>query len=519
MPNPVPQWRPLTHPLGTLTLFKGRAADWGRAMRFALLGYDPQAGPLLDALGKSTDHSIDFALGVPDEALGDLIAGSPGLRICESWEDLLSSTFDRLIFAGHDPTLLEGSRQIAADGQAIVLIPHAAQGTAFIYSLSLVHDDNQVPLIPMPALATNPLIDELCERVQAGGLGEVMLLRLERQLESRGSFLTRPEVDAALLEDVSLLRKIGGSYDRVTAVHAGGDPEAISQATVTLAGQNAAEASWLCRPGSDSWQLTVSGSEAEARLTLDLSSPSGRLEIEPTAGETTSESTTDRQAISQSHLVQATRLDFDAKDWPEMTRTFETVEATHTSLRRRRTIDLYFETTSERSIFKSQMTAMGCGLLLLTLFGLVAFLLLGAFLDSRSVLQRNAEAGGRVVQEAEFTGGTAFLNPAGEQHIEELARKLERKSESVFVMPSEEDEQEDLDLKRVAAVTDALVERGRPEAMQLVALAELPNAFVQGLLKVLRVAWIAPLVLFLAMQTLLFITRPPAQAAPTDDSM
>lgn len=480
-------------------------------MKFALLGYDPQAGPLLDALATNPDHTLNFVLGVPDGALGDLMATSPGIRVCESWEDLFSSTFDRLIFAGHEPELLEGARQLAANGQPIVLIPDAAQGSAFVYGLSLVHDDNKVPLIPVPTLATNPLVDELCAKIQAGRLGKVMLLRLERQLKSSGNLLTRPEVDAALLDDVSLLCKVGGSYDRVTAVHAGGDPAAISQATVTLAGDNAAEASWLCRPGSDSWQLTVSGSDAEARLFIDLHSSSGRLEIQPAVDEKVAEKTADRQAISQSHLTQATRTDFRAEDWPEMTRTFETVEATHTSLRRRRTIDLYFETTSERSIFKSQMTAMGCGLLMLTLFGLLAFLLLGAFLDSRSVLQRNAEAGGRVVQEAEFSRGTAILNLAGEQHIEELARKLERKSESVFVMPNEQDGKQDLDARRVEAVVEALVDRGRPEALQLVSLAELPNAFVQGLLKVLRLAWIAPLVIFLLMQTLLLITRPAAK--------
>ena len=480
-------------------------------MKFALLGYESQAGPLLDALAADPNHSLNFALGVPDAVLGDLLARSPGIRICESWEDLLSSSFDRLLVAGRDAALLEGARQLAADGQTLVLIPHAAQGSAFVYSLSLVHDDNQVPLIPVPSLATNPLVDELSGQIQAGALGEVMLLRLERQLKPAENLLTRAEVDAALLDDVSLLRRIGGSYDRVTAVHAGGNSEAISQATVTLAGGNAAEASWICRPGSDSWQLTVSGSDAEARLTIDLHSPSGRLEIQPASDQPASEFTTNRESIGQAHLAQAAGAELRSEHWPEMTRSFETVEATHTSLRRRRTIDLYFETTSERSIFKSQMTAMGCGLLLLTLFGLVAFLLLGAFLDSRTVLPPNAHAGGRIVHEENFAPGTAVLNDAGRQLIEELSRKLERKSETVLVMPAEGEDQEDLDTRRVESVISALVERGRPEALQLVSLATVPNPFVQGLLKVLRVAWIAPLVLFLAMQTLLFITRPPAQ--------
>jgi len=487
-------------------------------MKFALLGYDPLAAPLLDALGEAEDHSLDFVLGVPDEALGELMAKSPGMRICESWEDLLSSSFDRLIVAGHDAALLEGARQLAADGQALVLIPHAAQGSAFIYSLSLVHDDNQVPLLPVPTLASTSLVDELCRKIEEGALGKVTLLRLDRQVKPAGSLLTRSEVDAALLDDASLLRRIGGSYNRVTAVHAGGDPAAISQATVTLAGENAAEASWLCRPGDESWLLTVTGSEGEARLSFEVNSPSGRLEVQSGSEEANLDSTTDRASIGQAQLSVATKTELSAEDWPEMTRTSETVEATHTSLRRRRTIDLYFETTSERSIFKSQMTAMGCGLLLATLFGLVAFLLLGAFLDSRTVLQRNAKAGGRVVYDEEFAPGTAVLNASGRQHIEELSRKLERKSETVLVMPADDDDQEDLDTRRVESVIKALVDRGRPEALQLVSLADVPNPFVQGLMKFLRVAWIAPLVLFLGLQTLLFITRPPAHAGEDSEA-
>ncbi|MFP6764492.1 MAG: hypothetical protein VB858_12770 [Planctomycetaceae bacterium] len=487
-------------------------------MKFALLGYDTQLHPLLDALARTTEHSVVFAVGFPNAAAGTLLAHFPAIRICESWEELLSSSFDRLIVAGQDPLLLEAARQLATDGQPTVILPHIGQGSAFVYSLSLIHDDNGVPLIPLLPLATNPLVDQMLSQISAGAIGAVTLLRLERQLLPDEIHLSIPEIDAALLHDAGLLRRIGGSYDRVTAVHAGTSPTAVSQATVTLAGNTTTEAIWICRAGRPCWQLTVSGSSGEARLTLnpeqesawsqtEETSPCGQLEIQST-GVPTIHTDIEFRALAEAHITQAARTVPAPDDWSDMTRTVETVEATHISLRRRRTIDLYFEATSERSIFKSQMTAVGCGLLMLTLFGLVAFLLLGAFLDSRTVLQRNAEAGGRVVHETEFATGTALMNPVGQQHIEELARKLERKSESVLVMPGTGDNQNKLDSKRVAAVIQALVDRGRPEALQLVSLAEIPNPITQGLLKLLRIAWIAPLVLFLLMQTLLFITRP-----------
>jgi hypothetical protein len=52
----------------------------------------------------------------------------------------------------------------------------------------------------------------------------------------------------------------------------------------------------------------------------------------------------------------------------------ELVDAVERSIRRRRTIDVYFETPSERGIFKTQMTAVGCSLLVLTLLAVVIYL-------------------------------------------------------------------------------------------------------------------------------------------------
>ena len=63
----------------------------------------------------------------------------------------------------------------------------------------------------------------------------------------------------------------------------------------------------------------------------------------------------------------------------------ELVEATQQSIRRRRTVDLYFDMTSERSQFKTQMAALGCGVLMLTLFLLVVVLMLGQMLSPEAM--------------------------------------------------------------------------------------------------------------------------------------
>lgn len=80
--------------------------------------------------------------------------------------------------------------------------------------------------------------------------------------------------------------------------------------------------------------------------------------------------------------------------WTDAVRTFDLVDAVQRSIRRRRTIDLHFESMSERSQFKTQMTALGCGVLSLTTVGMVLLLLVGAIFDPRDVEQQRPRAPG-----------------------------------------------------------------------------------------------------------------------------
>jgi hypothetical protein len=149
----------------------------------------------------------------------------------------------------------------------------------------------------------------------------------------------------------------------------------------------------------------------------------------------------------------------------------------------------------------------------LTLFGMVAFLLLGAFVDSNSRLQRNAEADNRVVRDSEFVAGTAQLNKSGLKHVLEISREVQQSAETIFVMPDAEDSEGDLNADRIAAVVITLVETGHSDGAAFVKIASVPHPVTQILLKVLRVLWIAPLFVFLLLQSLLFVTRPSSNEA------
>jgi hypothetical protein len=496
-------------------------------MKFALLGWNSKIVPLLRAVSADARHAFTIATEVPDAALAELLAAAPGIRVLQTWEELLVDTAaDVTLVAGDSDSVQAGAKQLAVDGRTLALVPQASQGSAFVYELTLTHDDNKVPLMPVPGLPVHPMAVKLHELIQRGGLGQVMLQRVERSIavnplrtDRKGSRLTRDEVDGAFFNDVPLLRFLGGNYNRITAVHSGSEETGITQATVTLGGNDLAEATWTAREGKPAWSLEVTGSSGSAMLTLDENQV-GILTVKASAAETDSnETSTDDGSHIGDHQLAAmeSSLGDSAKHWAEMTRAFETVEATHTSLRRRRTIDLFFETTSERSIFKSQMTAVGCGLIMLTLFGLVAFLLLGAFVDSNSRLQKNAEADNRVVRDSEFVAGTAQLNQAGLKHVSEISREVQQSAETIFVMPSAEDSDGDLNAERIAAVVTTLAETGHSDGAAFVKIASVPHPAMQMLLKVLRVLWITPLILFLLMQSLLFVTRPSSNEAESGE--
>ena len=80
--------------------------------------------------------------------------------------------------------------------------------------------------------------------------------------------------------------------------------------------------------------------------------------------------------------------------WNDLLRACEIVDAAQQWQARRRTIDLHFETTSERSQFKTQMTAVGCGVLFLTLLLMLAVMLIGSAVNVPPAIMQIAQGRG-----------------------------------------------------------------------------------------------------------------------------
>ena len=347
------------------------------AMNFALLGDDPAALPLARAIAAHPDHALTRA-SLAGDTLPELLRLSPATKVGDRWDELLvARDVDAVIVAGARQEILDAAKQIAAAGRPLVIIADARQGSQWIYELTLIRDDTRAPLLPVFPHREAGAVRRLRDACESYRIGHVRHVQMERDWPA--ALLSPADVERALLPDVALLRDFAGDYSQVTAIHSGASEGRLSLATVTLSGPGLPESHWSLRPTADAggarWHVVGDG----GRATLLV--PDGGLATLEVNGIRESCGRADVDADGVSRIERALRGESVSPGWTDLTRAFEVVDAARRSVRRRRTIDLHFETQSERSLFKSQMTAVGCGLLVFTLLAVVAVLILGTVFD------------------------------------------------------------------------------------------------------------------------------------------
>lgn len=346
-------------------------------MKLSLIG-DHRALPEIIADLKSHGHVVSEAWGLCDahrEALGEVY---PAAACPADWSSQLDAgCSDVVAVFGAAEATLDAVRKLATHGRPILLAPDYDQGLGFIYELSLIHDDNNVALLPWCPERFDPHVLSLREHLGTGAIGKPLLIEWNRRVRTDSGRLVAAECDRQLLADVDLLRQIGGDYNQVTALQTRTGDEALVKASVTLAAADCPDASWTIVPDAneDAWSLVIRGESGSITLSGSSVGPHSLV----VNGETIPSVAHESERGWGRAVSALERMGIEKWiGWDQLTRNFETVDATRISLRKRRTIDLYFETASELSQFKTQMTAIGCGVLTFTLFALVAYLTLAS---------------------------------------------------------------------------------------------------------------------------------------------
>ena len=132
-------------------------------------------------------------------------------------------------------------------------------------------------------------------------------------------------------------------------------------------------------------------------------------------------------------------------------------------MRRRRAIDLHLETTSERNLFKSHMTAAGCLMLTFTLVGVVFLLLVMPLFDVRSRTQIEAQRADAIIRATDFAAATATLNDQGSDHVQKIAARLDEGRFPILIAEYKGADGRHLAERRRDAVVAALRRRASKE--------------------------------------------------------
>lgn len=351
-------------------------------MKLALLGADDRTEPLSQA-AVALGHEIVWAWGDErDYEAIRLIA--PRLVCAADWENaLLADVADAVIvpeFRG-DATGALGE-QAGADSQTAdlrveqlrrlvqenvpVLLAHPAHPSMLLYyELDMIRRDTGCPVLPWIVTRFDPAARRLVEAIRAGELGKVEQAVLTRETSAR----RRESILARFASDVDLLREVCGDLKRLSAMgppHGGSDYASLG---VQLSSANGVSARWTLAPaqGADGVKLTVIGSEAARELVLG-----GPIEAQSDAA-----ATLYRESIRALEAAVARRP--VVPDLLDAARAMELADSIDRSLRRGRVVDLHYEEFSESSTFKGHMTALGCGILMVSLLLLCIAAIAGRF--------------------------------------------------------------------------------------------------------------------------------------------
>lgn len=324
-------------------------------MRWGVCCDDLRVADWLQQLARSAD--VPAFLGVRRSPLDDaLFQGIPRVEFCDNWQSLLiARNLDGILVGGRDDEAFTAMRQLAQSSIPLYVRPHSAQGLSLAYELTLIAAERDAPIRPLWPHRADPALAAIKRWLTETGRG-LQHIELERTVNVAD--VAEEHVDENLatlqLDDADIVRWLGIRGSRLTALRTSRPEPKHRRFSVTLETDGAPVALWTAE--------TRSGGPTHARLTLQLAS--GLMVLEQHDGEPWALTSGDGGALASA--AEPMWIDPDAT-WDDAVAVFEWIDAVERSLERRRAIELHSEPLSERTIFKTQMAAAGCAVLLGTL--------------------------------------------------------------------------------------------------------------------------------------------------------
>lgn len=363
-------------------------------MKISVLGHDVGALQIIEEIHHSVEHQLSACW--LEGPLADEVSRRAILVRRESSAEnaMLANDVDVVLIALDDTEEIMRLCRAAvqADRHVMLTIP-AEASTAFSFELHLIHDESARCIIPLSGRLRLRQGEQSEDSVSPSSLLQLQMNFVD--VPGEATALRRFQIDALDCPGTFGLR-----YTQMTAIEAiGPDGRPLSR-LLTLGASQASEqhlppATINFRmagnplpsgpsersPSEEGALLATRNANADRSALTRGANPAGTLS---STGTLTLVMSDGRQEIwrmdpAASILPEIVRLTGDrgaCDRWlDDFSATMELQDAVDKSLRRRRTVDVYFDSGSERGVFKSQMAAMGCGVLMWMIFGMIAFLL------------------------------------------------------------------------------------------------------------------------------------------------
>jgi myo-inositol 2-dehydrogenase/D-chiro-inositol 1-dehydrogenase len=338
-------------------------------MNFLILGDGPEEEAWASALLALPDHRLE-ATFPGFETLGDVP------RTTDFEEAMATRGLDAVIVGGKIEERGEWLRRVAAAGLAAICLHPPGDDSEAYYQVALSRQETGAIVVPYLPTRLHPAIAELRRALASHEIGAFRALRHESSARPEDGELAR-HVFARM---VDVVRSLLGEIEAVTAT---GDPPGESpdvNLVVQLRGSQARRAELRAWAGpAEPARLILMGESGTLTFEYDRQfQQHARLIARDASGSErlTECASWDPHAATLGVLAELMAGRDAHPDLNDGTRAMELAEATVRSLRRGRTVDLYYEQVSESGNFKSVMTSTGC-MLLLGILGVLPLALAG----------------------------------------------------------------------------------------------------------------------------------------------
>ncbi len=373
-------------------------------MRFSVVGQLRAALPLLQQVHESADHQLGTC-----HLTGALAEAAAGLMIpfrleSEAENAFLDNDIDVVVLAAAaaEQTLQWARSASQADRHVVVFAPHDAS-PAFGFELHQLLDESRRSIVPVLGrmrlsdlqpgqMWTGVPGDANSERTSPDESGSAALpAQIARDVQQMMLELDPGSDDAAVLrqwqlESLDIVSAAGFRYTQITAIEGMAPSGLLISRLLTLGTSKESEsafppASIMLRPaaassvsagGADRTAVTAAGRDGSRDLSV--------LRVIRTDGTEIRWPVLEPPRVLAWVVALCCRGDACQRCMESFTESLELAHAAERSLTRRRTVDIHFDSGSERSLFKSQMTAIGCGVLTWTIMGFIGFAMIRAIL-------------------------------------------------------------------------------------------------------------------------------------------